>query len=145
MSTTQTTIETSTATNSGHSLALNSEGRFVTTKLNYASTPADGSKPYTKVNVKDPVTGDFDRNWQEEEHEVQVEDLRGKEDSVSLDGNGFQFGTHATKVQKAFYDEAEVREVYYPESIELIKSVTGATRVVVFDHSEHLRHFQHLK
>jgi hypothetical protein len=68
------------------------------------------------------------------EHEVEIEDLRGNEASVSLDGNGFHYGVHASK-HTAFDNDAAIEAEYYPESIELIKSVTGASRVVLFDHS----------
>jgi hypothetical protein len=40
---------------------------------------------------------------------------------------------HETAV-KDFYDPEEVKSVYYPEVERLIKRVTGAERVVVFDH-----------
>jgi hypothetical protein len=36
---------------------------------------------------------------------------------------------------KAFTNDADIEKEYYPESIELIKRVTGASRVVLFDHS----------
>ena len=51
----------------------------------------------------------------------------------SLDTNGFVLTEHETAV-KDFYDPAEVKSVYYPEVESLIKRVTGAARVVVFDH-----------
>ena len=35
----------------------------------------------------------------------------------------------------SFYDEDEIRRVYYPECEALIKQVSGAKRVVVFDHT----------
>jgi hypothetical protein len=41
---------------------------------------------------------------------------------------------HPTKVAD-FYDEDEVRRVYYPEMEALIKQEAGAKRVVVFDHT----------
>lgn len=34
-----------------------------------------------------------------------------------------------------FYDEDEIRSVYYPEAKQLLKEVTGATEVVIFDHT----------
>ncbi len=34
-----------------------------------------------------------------------------------------------------FYDEDELRRVYYPEAERLVAKVTGATRVLVFDHT----------
>jgi hypothetical protein len=52
---------------------------------------------------------------------------------LSLDTNGFVLTEHETAV-KDFYDPDEVKSVYYPEVERLIKQVTGAERVVVFDH-----------
>ncbi|EEB92672.1 hypothetical protein MPER_08785, partial [Moniliophthora perniciosa FA553] len=42
-------------------------------------------------------------------------------------------------IHKAFNDEAEIEKEYYPESIELIKKITGASKVVLFDHTLRLR------
>jgi hypothetical protein len=53
---------------------------------------------------------------------------------LSLDTNGFMLTRHETKVVN-FYDEKEVHAVYYPEVEQLMKDVTGATKVVVFDHN----------
>jgi hypothetical protein len=36
---------------------------------------------------------------------------------------------------KDFYDEDELRRVYYPEADRLVAEATGATRVLVFDHT----------
>ena len=52
----------------------------------------------------------------------------------SLDRTGFRFIPHDTKVAD-FYDETEIKRVYYPEMEALIKAETGARRVVVFDHT----------
>ena len=35
---------------------------------------------------------------------------------------------------KSFYDEDEIKSVYYPECEHVMKEATGATRVVAFDH-----------
>jgi len=51
-----------------------------------------------------------------------------------LDRDGFRFVRHDTKVAD-FYDENEIRRTYYPEMEALIKAESGATRVVVFDHT----------
>ena len=51
----------------------------------------------------------------------------------SLDTNGFVLTEHETAVRD-FYDPDEVKSVYYPEVERLLKRVTGADRVVVFDH-----------
>ena len=51
-----------------------------------------------------------------------------------LDREGFRFIRHDTKVGE-FYNEDEVRQVYYPEMEALVKAESGASRVVVFDHT----------
>jgi hypothetical protein len=51
-----------------------------------------------------------------------------------LEKNGFRFVRHDTKVAD-FFDEAEIRRVYYPEMEALVKQEAGAGRVVVFDHT----------
>jgi hypothetical protein len=55
-------------------------------------------------------------------------------DDFTLDRNGFRFVQHDTKV-KDFFDEAELRAIYYPEMEALVKAQSGASRVVVFDHT----------
>ncbi|MGH7797094.1 MAG: CmcJ/NvfI family oxidoreductase [Candidatus Binatia bacterium] len=52
----------------------------------------------------------------------------------SLDENGFVFVEHNSKVAD-FFDAAQLQSVYYPEVEQLIKAVSGASRVVIFDHT----------
>ena len=105
-----------------------------TASLTYSVQPTDGTRPYTKINA-DAETGVRLTNLTRENKSVVIENLRGNEDSVTLDTAGFQYYKHASKYT-SFTDDAEVEKEYYPESIELIKSLTGASRVVLFDHSE---------
>ena len=51
-----------------------------------------------------------------------------------LDEEGFVFARHESAVGD-FYDDAEIRRVYYPEIEELTKALTGARNVIVFDHT----------
>src|SRR5262249_44575336 len=51
-----------------------------------------------------------------------------------LEQEGFRFLHHDTKVTDFFNDE-EVRQVYYPEVEDLVKSETDAARIFVFDHT----------
>lgn len=107
---------------------------IVPTTLAYFSPPADGSTPYTHINA-DPATGVRKQNWVRELHDnVPVENIRGKEHTFSLDKTGFQYGRAAQKYT-AFTDDAEIEREYYPESIELVKKLTGASKIVPFDHS----------
>jgi hypothetical protein len=55
-------------------------------------------------------------------------------DEITLDNQGFMLTEHHTAVRD-FYDDAEVRRVYYPEVERLVKEKTGAARVIVFDHN----------
>src|SRR5215469_3571122 len=55
-------------------------------------------------------------------------------DRFTLEREGFRFVHHDTKVAD-FYDEDEIRRVYYPEMEALVKAESGAKRVVVFDHT----------
>jgi hypothetical protein len=52
---------------------------------------------------------------------------------LSLDREGFAFVRDQSGVGN-FYDEDEIRRVYYPEIDTLLKAYTGARRVVVFNH-----------
>jgi hypothetical protein len=50
----------------------------------------------------------------------------------TIDRESFRFVRHDTSVAD-FYDEDEVRRIYYPEMEKLVKAESGASRVVVFD------------
>ena len=68
------------------------------------------------------------------EREVEIRDVRPLAETLSLEQEGFQLLTAPTRL-KDFDDEEAIRTQYYDEAIELLKSQTGATRVVVFDHT----------
>ena len=53
---------------------------------------------------------------------------------ASLEREGFQLVREASAVGD-FEDEAQVRERYYPESIVLLRRLTGAAEAVIFDHT----------
>ncbi len=55
--------------------------------------------------------------------------------NLTLDTHGFELVPHQSAI-KDFYDNDEVREVYYPEVAEIIKKHTGASRVLTFDHNQ---------
>ncbi len=65
---------------------------------------------------------------------VPMHDGRAIASELSLDHEGFVLTRHETAVVD-FYDDAEVRAVYYPEVERLVARATGAARVVVFDHT----------
>jgi len=65
---------------------------------------------------------------------VTIQNGRLRTDGFSLEQNGFRLVRHETQV-KDFYDEDEIRRFYYPEMERLVREETGASRVVVFDHT----------
>ena len=113
-----------------------------TATLYYLLEPQGGVRAYSNVNA-DPITGEKKKNVGHEEKSVVVENVRGKEDSVSLDTTGFQYYKHTSKYT-TFANEEEILREYYPENIELIKKLTGASRVELFDYSTYLQ-LMHLR
>jgi hypothetical protein len=67
-----------------------------------------------------------------ERHTVAIQDLRPLADALSLDHEGFELLRHATAVRD-LYDDDAVESAYYPEIEALLRAVTGASRVVIFD------------
>ncbi len=86
----------------------------------------------------EPPEGVPARSGRNIKHTLPVYNGRDAADRLTLDGQGFAFVRHETKVVN-FYDPDEVRRVYYPEVAQLVKDVTGAIRVVVFDHNVRCR------
>jgi hypothetical protein len=75
--------------------------------------------------------------WSNTSHEprrLPIHDARPIAADVSLDGEGFGIVRQRSAVRD-FQDDDEIRRVYYPESIELLKQATGADRVFIFDHT----------
>jgi hypothetical protein len=54
--------------------------------------------------------------------------------NLSIDREGFQLVNHQSSVQN-FYDDETVRSIYYSEAEKLLTELTGAFKVVVFDHN----------
>ena len=65
---------------------------------------------------------------------MEIRDGRPLAGTFSLDRQGFVFVEHKTRV-KDFFDPEELKAVYYPEVERLIRDVSGASRVVLFDHT----------
>jgi hypothetical protein len=92
----------------------------------------DGEKPFTYTGG--PGSTEVRSGGNLDPHVMQIRNGRPDAGRFTLERDGFRFVAHPTKVQ-SFFDEAEVRRVYYPEMEALIKAESGAARVVVFDHT----------
>jgi hypothetical protein len=98
--------------------------------LNYLSATSERPVSY----AYEPPAGVPWSTAQSEARTVTIHDLRPLANDLTLENAGFQFITHRSAVRN-FWDEEEVKRVYYPESVDLIKRVTGASEVRIFDHT----------
>ncbi|KAH7081787.1 amino acid permease-domain-containing protein [Paraphoma chrysanthemicola] len=69
-----------------------------------------------------------------EVHPVTVHDVRDRESDYTLDKSGFQIHRHTAR-EKDFTDDEKIKNGYYAETENLLKDVTGASRVFIFDHT----------
>lgn len=70
-------------------------------------------------------------------HRITVVDARPRAAELSLDREGVRLARAPSAVAD-FYDDDQVRDVYYPEVERLIAAETGATAVTVFDHTRRI-------
>lgn len=103
---------------------------FVTADLNYLGPTTGRPRTYTY----EPPAGEAASNIVNEPHALPIHDARGIENLISLDREGFALVRHKSRVND-FYAEDQIRDLYYPEAEQLLKAVTGADRVFVFDHT----------
>jgi ketosteroid isomerase-like protein len=108
---------------------------MINANLFFSVPPLNGVPAFIKLNDKWQV-GKHGINFTRIEKEVVIEDLRGMEDLATLDTMGFQLFYRPAK-HTTFTNDEDIKREYYPENIELLKELTGASRVVVFDHSEY--------
>jgi hypothetical protein len=91
-----------------------------------------GEKPFTLTGG--PGSLDVRTGGGQDLHRVVIRNGRREAQDFTLERNGFHFVGHDTKVTD-FFDEAEIRSTYYPEMEALVKAQSGASRVIVFDHT----------
>jgi hypothetical protein len=99
-------------------------------QLNYLAPMAERPRNYTF----DPPPGVPRSNSTHEAHTVAIHDARPLASEISLDREGFAL-LHQQSAVRDFWDEDEVRRVYYPEVQRVLAEVTGASKVFIFDHT----------
>ncbi|CAG8903466.1 unnamed protein product [Penicillium egyptiacum] len=102
--------------------------RHVQSTLTFNKPREDGT-PHPPIYIGKPET--YER--QMVTIPVTIHDVSGHELDYTLDSHGFQFHYHESK-QKEFLDDDGIKEHYYPEVEQLVKEVTGASRLFIFDH-----------
>jgi len=94
--------------------------------------PAGATKPYNYQY--EPPAGIERRRGDYVERIVDIADGRPLRGAFSLDVQGFEL-LHSPTLANDLYDEAELQKLYRPEIGNLVRSVTGADKVLVFDHT----------
>ena len=73
-------------------------------------------------------------HFRTEAHEVTIHGMRQRADGLSLEREGVVLRRHGSPVADRYDDEA-IRAVYVPELQGLLRDLTRARQVVVFDHT----------
>jgi hypothetical protein len=89
-----------------------------------------GEKIFTETAA--PGSTDVRSGGRQDPRRITIRNGRQFADKFVLEQNGFHFVRHDTKVED-FFNEEEIRRVYYSEMEALVKAEIGASRVVVFD------------
>lgn len=110
---------------------------IVETRMSYLEPwMGKDDEPYVRGRVEDsyPRT-----NFTNQEFPVRVSDARPTRDDFDLDTHGFAFhdGPINDEVVEAIRGREKdgVKDNYYPMVEELVKKYTGASRVIIFDHT----------
>ena len=98
--------------------------------MNYLADPE--LKPVSYMYK--PPEGTPVRSWHVSKHPMTIYSARPIVDQLSLDRQGFIL-TNQHSAVRDFYNDHEVRSVYYPEVERLVRQATGAARVLVFDYN----------
>ena len=111
----------------------------VEAELNFIIPSNDGKKPFS--HQYDPPAGQPVRSHPYGNHKVFIQDGRAQADAFSIDREGFALVRHVAK-SADLYDEAELKNGYYPDIEALLKAETGASKIVIFDHTIRTSHNQ---
>jgi len=102
----------------------------VDAELNYLVPMAERPRNY----AYEPPVGTPRSNATHEAHRLPIHDVRPVATETALDEAGFGIVRHRSAVRD-FWDDDEIRRTYYPEAEALLKELTGAERVFIFDHT----------
>ncbi|KAF2763069.1 hypothetical protein EJ05DRAFT_506707 [Pseudovirgaria hyperparasitica] len=107
----------------------------VYTTLNYTELPA-GANGLDVIGDQSGVPEDQRRMKQRDDitvaKDVVIKDVRGREDEFKLDVQGFQYVNHSIEGVTDWTDPKQITEKVQPATVELVKKLTGASKVVVY-------------
>lgn len=93
--------------------------------------------PYVRGKVEESFPA---KNFTNREFLVEFHDARAAKDTFELDVHGFSFYNHAPISKETIEairarNKTVVAETYYPLIESLVKRKTGASKVIIFDHT----------
>lgn len=135
MSTTTTTTSTTTSTTTISASNYIPSGP-TTASLTFYAPPKDNSAPFNYV--ESPPPGQPQRNYGENTQKVHLNDIRGTEDSFTLDKDSFQAlrNIPTSTTYSTFDSDTSIRETYYPEvEALLLQHIPNAHKIILFDHT----------
>jgi len=103
----------------------------VEAELNYLAPMNERPRYYAYDGAPPP-------NMIHEPHTMAIHDMRPIQAEIGLDSVGFALVEQRSAVRD-FWDDDEVRRVYYPEAERFIADAMGASRVFIFDHLQRRR------
>ena len=103
----------------------------ITAKINFFSHTNDGSPLWMDAN---PKLGFFLTNYVQIPTPVTIYDLRGKENTVTLDNNGFELHKYHGDIHDVYDDSSPTQQHYKEEIGNILKNYLGASRVIIFNH-----------
>jgi len=107
---------------------------YVEAELNYLAPMTERPRYYAyEIEPGEPRS-----NLTHEPHQMRIHDLRPIAAELDLDTQGFALVEQRSAVRD-FWDDDEVRRVYYPEAERFIAEATGASRIFIFDHLQRRR------
>jgi hypothetical protein len=115
-------------------IQTHSELPHVDAALNYLAPMRERVRNY----ADEPPPGVPRSNTAPEAHIVPIYDARPVASEITLDREGFALLESGTGVGD-FWDDEEIRHIYYPEAEATIAAATGASRVFIFDHTRRKR------
>src|SRR5438067_6267129 len=107
---------------------------YVEAELNYLAPMTERPRYY----AYETEPGEPRSNLTPEPHRMRIHDLRPIMAELDLDTQGFALVEQRSAVRD-FWDDDEVRRVYYPEAERFLIEHTGASRVFIFDHLQRRR------
>lgn len=117
------------------------DAAYTTAELQYFSPPPNGETPYDLryTTTEKPTNVVYERRKGSRIYDLRPLVDAGRAGETALDVTGFQVlprDVARTEMTEGEYeDDAVIRSKYYAECERIVKSVTGCSRVIIFDHT----------